>query len=328
MSWDILGHTWAVELLKAHIIQGKIRHAYLFTGPQGVGRRTLALRLAQAINCITPPSPGEACLVCSACTRIGRSQHPDLDIIEAEREGGVIKVEQIRELQHRLSLAPYEARYRVALLRRFEEANNFTANALLKTLEEPAQQVVLMLTAESAEMVLPTITSRCEVIRLRPVPVDILQVDLQRVLEISEEQAGVLAHLSGGCPGNAKRLYEQPDRLEKRRTWLEDHRDLLSARLLKRFAYAYTISNDRENLRDYLHILLSMWRDILMIESGVRTHLYNPDRQDEIEQIASSLDIKCTRGVVSGIERTLRMLEHNVNPRLAVEILLMDLPRI
>lgn len=327
MSWDILGHSWAVDLLTAHIIKGEVRHAYLFTGPQGVGRRTLALRMAQAINCITPPSPGEACQTCSACTRIERGQHPDLDIIAAEREGGIIKVDQIRELQRHLSLAPYEARYRVALLRRFEEANDSASNALLKTLEEPAGQVVLMLTAESSERLLPTITSRCEVIRLRPVPPEILKVDLVKKLGIPEEQAGVLAHLSGGCPGYAKRLHDQPELLEKRQAWLDDHHNLLSSSLFKRFTYAFTISSDRENLRDYLHVLLSLWRDVLLIATGVRTHLYNPDRLEEIEQLASALGMETARGVVAGIERTLRILERNVNPRLAVEILFMDMPR-
>lgn len=328
MTWNIIGHAWAVDLLKAHVIQGEIRHAYLFTGPQGVGRRTLALRLAQAINCIKPPSPGEACQKCSNCTRLAKSHHPDLDIVVAEREGGIIKVEQIRELQYRLSLAPYEARYRMALLQRFEEANNFTANALLKTLEEPPEKVVLMLTAENSEQLLPTITSRCEVIRLRPVPADILREDLQQILGITSEQAGVLTYLSGGCPGYARRLHDQPERLEKRRTWLEDHRILLSANLVKRFEYAFTISNDRGNLWDFLHILLSYWRDVLLIATGVQTHLYNPDRMQEIEQLAHKFGIETAHRVVAGIERTLRMLERNINPRLAIEILLMDMPHI
>jgi DNA polymerase III subunit delta' len=327
MSWDILGHKWAVDLLKAHVVQGEVRHAYLFTGPQGVGRRTLALRLAQAINCITPPSPGEACQVCTVCTRIWRGLHPDLEIVSAEREGGIIKVDQIRELQHRLSLAPYEARYRVALLQRFEEANDSASNALLKTLEEPPQQVVIMLTAESSDRLLPTISSRCEVIQLRAVPPDILQEELQHTLGIAAEQAGVLANLSGGCPGYAKQLHEQPDRIEKRQIWLDDHHNLLSANLFTRFVYAYSISKDRENLRDFLHILLSFWRDVLLIATGVRTHLYNPDRLGEIENLATTLGMDTAHSVVAGIERTLRLLERNVNTRLAVEILFMEMPR-
>src|SRR5574342_647685 len=137
MPWDLLGHEWAARLLTEHIAGGRLRHAYLFTGPRGVGRRTLALRLAQAVNCLQPPAPGVPCGACSACVRMERMQHPDLAVIQAETEGGVLKVEGVRDLQHSLSLAPYEARYRIALLLRFEEANPSAANALLKTLEEP-----------------------------------------------------------------------------------------------------------------------------------------------------------------------------------------------
>src|SRR5512134_321271 len=104
MPWDLIGHEWAARLLSRHVEQGRLRHAYLFTGPQGVGRRTLALRLAQAVNCTQPPAPGEPCGVCTTCERIGRIQHPDLALIQAEGEGGVLKVEKIREIQRSLAL--------------------------------------------------------------------------------------------------------------------------------------------------------------------------------------------------------------------------------
>lgn len=328
MSWRIIGHQWAVDLLKAHVIKGEVRHAYLFTGPQGVGRRTLALRMAQVLNCIAPLSPGEACLECNQCTRIEHMRHPDVEVIVAEREGGIIKVDQVRELQHRLSLAPYESNYRIAILQRFEEANESASNALLKTLEEPNPQVVLMLTSESVERLLATISSRCEVIRLRPVPIDEINGNLQARLNISEDRASLLAHLSGGCPGYAIRLHERPEQLERRNKWLNEHYELLSSGRLTRFAYAYAISNDRENLRDLLHVLLSVWRDILHRAAGAKTPLFNPDRGFEIDQLASSLGLETARQVVSEIERTIGLLERNVNSRLAAEVLLMNIPQI
>src|SRR5512137_425446 len=104
MNWDLLGHEWAVNLLRENVVRGQVRHAYLFTGPQGVGRRTLALRLAQALNCLRPPEPGVPCRGCRACLQIERMQHPDLAVVQAEVQGGTLKVEQIRELQHILSL--------------------------------------------------------------------------------------------------------------------------------------------------------------------------------------------------------------------------------
>jgi DNA polymerase-3 subunit delta' len=255
-------------------------------------------------------------------------QHPDVEVIKAEREGGIIKVDQIRELRHRLSLAPYESNYRIAILQRFEEANESASNALLKTLEEPAPQVVLMLTSESVERLLATISSRCEVIRLKPVPIDVIKESLQARLGVSDDHAGLLAHLSGGRPGYAIRLHENPEQLERRNMWLNEHYELLSSGRLTRFAYAYAISNDREKLRDLLHVLLSVWRDILHRAAGAKTPLFNPDRAIEIDQLASSLGLETACRVVAEIERTIILLERNVNSRLAVEVLLMNIPQI
>jgi len=249
MNWDLLGHDWAVDLLREHVVKGRLRHAYLFTGPQGVGRRTLALRLAQAINCPQPPSPGEPCRTCRTCKQIEQMQHPDLSIVQAEVEGGTLKVEQVRELQRSLSLTPYEARYRVAILLRFEEANPSASNALLKTLEEPAPQVVLILTAESAEALLPTIVSRCEVLRLRPSPVEQVSQALQARPGMTAEQADLLAHIAAGRVGYALRLSETPELLEQRRAWLDDHQRLLAASRVERFAYAEAIAKDKDALR-------------------------------------------------------------------------------
>ncbi|MEJ5201447.1 MAG: DNA polymerase III subunit delta', partial [Anaerolineales bacterium] len=203
MTWNVLGHEWAAQLLKQHMIRNAVRHAYLFTGPEGVGRRTLALRFAQALNCLYPPVPGDPCGTCQICQQTGRMEMADLSIVQSEPDSHTIKIEQVRDLQHTLSLAPYQARYRVAVLLRFEEATAAAQNALLKTLEEPPQKVVLLLTADAAENLLPTIVSRCEVLRLRPLAIEQLAEALQTDWEISNDEARKLAHLANGRPGYA-----------------------------------------------------------------------------------------------------------------------------
>jgi DNA polymerase-3 subunit delta' len=326
MNWDLLGHDWAVDLLREHVAKGNLRHAYLFTGPQGVGRRTLALRLAQAINCPQPPAPGDPCRACRTCKQIEQMQHPDLSIVQAEAEGGTLKVEQVRELQRSLALTPYAARYRVAILLRFEEAHPSAANALLKTLEEPAPQVVLAVTAESAEALLSTIVSRCEVLRLRPSPVEQVSQGLQAHWGLAAEQASFLAHISGGRVGYALRLSEDPERLKQRQAWLDDHRRLLSASRVERFAYADGIYKDKDAVRQTLNTWLSLWRDILLRAGGVSTPPINVDREDDIQALAEQIELPEAQRVVSAIERTQNLLERNVNTRLATEVLLMDLP--
>ena len=178
-NWNLIGHEWAVDMLKKHVANGTTRHAYLFAGPPGLGRRTLALRFAQALNCQTPVEAGIPCQECRDCWQIAAMQHADLTVIQADSEGGTLKVDQIREARRSLTLKPDQAAYRVALFLRFQEANDNAANALLKTLEEAPSYAVLILTADNAEQLLPTIVSRCEVLRLRPLSLAQVQSALE-----------------------------------------------------------------------------------------------------------------------------------------------------
>jgi DNA polymerase-3 subunit delta' len=328
MDWGLIGHEWAVDLLADHVAHGRERHAYLLTGPQGVGKRTLALRFAQSLNCFNSKEPGKPCRVCSSCKKMETMQHPDLTVVEAEQQGGVLRIDQVREMQHNLSLAPYEAKYRIALLLRFEEANQNTANALLKTLEEPPQQVVVILTASSAENLLPTIVSRCEVIRLRSLSIDETSKGLQQTRGIPAEPADRLAHISGGRPGYAIRLYEQPQLLEQRLSWLEDLFQVLSSSRGERFAMAMEMSKDNESIRNKLQVWLSLWRDVLLDSTGITHSLTNQDHSAQVKCLAQHITLNEVQNYIQSVAKTLDYLDHNVNTRLALEVLLMDFPRI
>jgi DNA polymerase-3 subunit delta' len=328
MDWGMIGHEWAVDLLAAHVAQGRERHAYLITGPQGVGRRTLALRFAEALNCVKPPLPGQPCRKCSTCKRIEVMQHPDLTVVEAEHEGEVLKIDQVREIQHSLSLAPYEARYRVALILRFEEAHSAAANAMLKTLEEPPPQVIVILTAKSEESLLPTIVSRCEVLRLRPLSVDETARGLQTIKGVPQEVADKLAHISDGRPGYAIRLYEQPRLLEQRQFWLEELIRLLASSRGERFAFAKQCVDDKEALRGQLQVWLTFWRDALIYAAGITDPITNLDYLPHIKTLADEIGLHKAQFYVNSIESTMDRIDRNVNARLALEVLLMDFPRI
>lgn len=326
-NWNLLGHEWAVDLLRQHVRQGEVRHAYLLAGPAGLGRRTLAIRLAQALNCPTPLAPGEPCLTCRVCRQIEALQHPDLTVVQAENEGGILKVDQIREARRALSLKPYQSPYRVALFLRFQEANENAANALLKTLEEAPPYAVLLLTADNPESLLPTVVSRCEVLRLRPLPLATIEADLiERGLEA--EQARLIAHLSAGRPGYARRLASDEHLLETRQQRLHDLLTLLPASRLARFAYAEKLAKDKDALRQTLFIWLSCWRDVLLRAAQANTPITNVDQSMQIEFLAGQITLPTARRVIVEIEQAVERLEHNVNPRLLLEVLLLDLPRI
>jgi len=331
MSWDILGHEWAVDMLRQHIAGGQLRHAYLFTGPKGVGRRTMALRFAQAINCPKPKSPGVPCRECRICKQIEAMQQADLSVVQAEIEGGVIKVGSVRELRHALSLTPYEAPYRIALLLRFEEANDNAQNALLKTLEEPNPRVVLLLTADMAEHLLPTIESRCEVLRLRPMPLE----ELAKALEergTAADEARTLAHISGGKPGTALRLLAEPQLQEGRRVWLDKLLELMQATRRARFAFTgqKTRGQERgdvkEDLREGLTHWLSFWRDVLLVASGSDAPLTNLDYAEDIQRAAKGMDVEASSKQVKTHQKALSRI-YTANLRLLLEALLLGFPK-
>lgn len=327
-NWDLLAHAWAVRLLQGQIASGRLRHAYLFTGPAGVGRCTLALRLAQAQNCTNPPALGEFCGACRACRGFAAMQHPDLLLLERQEGDRDIKVGAVRELTRSLSRTPLEARFQVALLLNVEQASEEAANALLKTLEEPSPSVLLCLTAVDIDSLPETIVSRCEVIRLRPAPIGQLAQELTAQLNVDPERAELLASLSGGRPGLALHLHAQPDALEQRTEWLQACQQLLSARRVERFAFAEQASKDREGLRSLLVVWLSFWRDVLLLSARSSARVSNPDWEQQLSALAQRLTPQAVRLSVKAIERTLEQLTTNVNTRLALEVLLLDLPNL
>lgn len=326
-NWNLTGHEWAVDMLKKHISNGTTRHAYLFSGPPGLGRRTLALRFAQALNCQTPTSAGIPCGTCRDCKQIQSMHHADLSIVQADVEGGTLKVDQIREVRKILTYKPYQSKYRVALFLRFHEANDSAANALLKTLEEAPSYAVLILTADNPEQLLPTIISRCEVLRLRPLTIDEVKRDLEN-RGIENGRAKLIAHISGGRPGYARRLVEDDLLLEKRDERLNDLLTLLPASRVEKFKYADLLAKDKDSMRQTILFWLSYWRDVMLRTAQAASPLVNVDRNVEIEDIATRMDLSSARRVVSRMEEALEKMERNVNSRMLAEVLLLDLPKI
>lgn len=326
MSWNLTGHEWAEQLLAQHIRNGDLRHAYLITAAPGTGRRSLALELAKAVNCLTPPAPGEFCDECRSCKQISRLQHPDLSIVEPQGDGNLIKVDQVRQLQHSLSLAPYEAHYRVALLRNFQFANANAQNALLKTLEEAPRQVLLLLTADSAENVLPTIASRCEILRLRPLAIASLETALVLRWKFTREDARLYAHLSGGRPGTALSLASDSQGLEKRSSWLDEFVRLFEMNLRERFAYAETINRARDPLRSQLQTWLTYARDLFLLCSHSDAPLTHIDREVELKQLSSRFSPADILDIIKALQNSLEVLDQNANLRLVTDTLMLDLP--
>ncbi|MEA1976464.1 MAG: DNA polymerase III subunit delta' C-terminal domain-containing protein, partial [Chloroflexota bacterium] len=282
---------------------------------------------------------GEFCGKCRACQFIQRKQFPDLHIVEAEDVGGILKVEQIRELQHQLALSPYEGKRRVALLLRFHEANDNAANALLKTLEEPAPKVVMLLTAQSKETLLPTISSRCEILQLRDVSRDQIEEALVERGE-GHEKAALLARLAAGRPGWAFHYASNPELLDARTEHLEDLINLIKTDRLERFKHIERLTRawEQERKRGGKHPRLralgalehwvSLWRDAMMLAYDATAEQRNIDRAQDIKMLVNALPPEQISEILGKLEQAKRDLQKNANVRLVMENLMLDLPRI
>jgi DNA polymerase-3 subunit delta' len=336
MSWNLMGHEWAVDLLSEHIRSDGVRHAYLFTGPAGVGKRTLALRFAQAMACKNPPSPGEFCGACRPCKMITQQQFPDLAVLQAETVGGEMKVDVVRELQHTLSLTPYESNRRIAVLLRFHEANENAQNAMLKTLEEAPGQSILLLTADTPENLLPTIVSRCELLRLRPLSVDPLADQLQKSLNIHLTQALALARISGGRPGNALQLHADPELSANRKLWMDHLLSLLGETMAERFDFVekqVKLRNSSKEERDQLRLReafifwQSLWRDVLLQSSHMGEEIANVDYRPQVEKLAASVNAVQAGEQITRLETVSNRLG-SANMQLLIESLVLSLPAV
>lgn len=322
--WSVVGHEWAVALLRRSLAEGRVGHAYLITGSPQIGKTTLARTFAQALTCTHPQVTERPCGACRACRLVSEGNHPDVRIIEPE--GAYLKIGQIRALQHQVALSPVEGRWKVYILREMERATTEAANALLKTLEEPPSHAVLLLTAGEVEALLPTIVSRCQPIPLRPLHRQTVEKALVERWQVSPEQASLLARLAGGRLGWAVEAGQKPFVLERRSQRLKELQELMGQGRAERFAYAEKLSRDSATLREVMSLWLTWWRDLLLLVHSSTASLTHQDHSENLHRLAVKLQPEQARQAVEAIRTAIRGLDSHVNARLTAEVLMLNLP--
>lgn len=319
---DILGQERVLEYLQAALRRGRLAHAYLFLGPGGVGKESVARALAAALNCTEPLEDGDACGHCPSCQRLAAGTNPDFWVIFPSSEGRQpqIKIEQIREFRRLTAYPPMAGGWRVALIKPAEALNDAAANSLLKTLEEPPAQHLLILTAGVEADLFPTIVSRCQKLAFTPLPYPLITEELER-RGVAPAQATLLAALSGGSLGRALAL-EPEDLLKQRQQVLTDLEALSQGNATTALDWAQGLAKAPAATDNFL-VLTQLWyRDLLLLSWGAPERLLaHQDRLPELQAEAASNQRDAWLAKLAALNEAQRHLRANLNPELTLDLL-------
>ena len=334
--WQVVGQTRAVSLLQHSLERGTLAHAYLLVGPRHVGKMTLALNLAQALNCEAVERP---CGECASCQKIALNKHADIQIIglsqnedsaEAKSQAE-ISINQIREIQHSSSLPPFEGKYKIFIIDGAEFLSSEAANCLLKTLEEPVDKVVFILLTANDRLLPATVVSRCQQLELPPPATGEVEAALCSGWGVEQLRAKLLARLSRGCLGWAILAASGDDLLQQRTEKLDRLLNIINADYEERFTYVAQFvalfRKNRELVQEILDLWLDWWRDLMLVKVGCGDSITNVDLEAILVNIAGGYSLAQIRGFIDSIQAAGEQLRQNANPQLVLEVLMLSMPR-
>ncbi|NLT95137.1 MAG: DNA polymerase III subunit delta' [Clostridia bacterium] len=329
---DIRGQDTAIQMLKNCIINKHVSHAYLFQGPEGVGKKAVALAFAQALNCLDLQtdqslpvlswSEIDGCGCCLSCRKAQKGNHPDIHVIEPEKY--TIKIEQIRKLRGSVFYKCYEGLYKVIIIDGAHYMTIEAANSLLKVLEEPPENTVFILVSSEPGKLPDTIISRCQQIQFQPLSTHIIEELLK---DNRPEQGGDLAlaaGLAGGSLAKARELLEGGEILIQRQETLEFIQKVWERSWSEIILWCEKWDKEKQKVKNILEILGFWYRDLLVYRTTGREEiLINQDYLADIKRCTLSLT-KINNALLL-INKSIKQLEYNVSPRLTLEVFFMNL---
>jgi DNA polymerase III subunit delta' len=329
-AWDIVGHDHAITTLRRAISSQRVRHAYLLTGPEHIGKTLLARRLAQTMLCTGGPDPAltpeSPCQTCLACRKVLHNNHPDVHYITRPPDKQFILIDQVRALQSDTSRKTLEGRRNIFIIEGMHEMNIQAANCLLKTLEEPEPDVLLLLTAPDPGLLLPTILSRVQQIPMHLLTTSQVRAALQERWQVADEDAALISALAAGRMGWAVQAAEDDDLLRERQTHLETLTRVPSLSTVQRFDIAQKLSTEGDKIKGMLELWVLWWRDLIFAANNCPDLVVNVDMRPLLQKQAAKISSLESTRVIRTIQRTLEALDQNVNARMALEVLMLDVP--
>ncbi len=313
---EILGHDHVIDMLRRSLLAGRLAHAYIFEGPAGTGRRKTAIAMIQTLFCREKRS--DACGICSACRKVAAGNHADIHLLAPLPDKKDIVIDQIRELQYLLSLRPYEAERKVCLVEPADRMNTSSANSFLKTLEEPPGNALIVLLTENADSLLPTIRSRCQLVRFAPLASEHIASILLKT-GVDEVVASVNAEMSGGSMTRAM-LLENDGVMEQRELLLGYMEKFDLNRIKTIFDASEKLSGTREDSLAILDTLLSFMRDVVLMLAGDEG-ITNSNLRGRLAGFSRKITLDRGVELAEEIARTRAFVLNNANVKLAFDAL-------
>ncbi len=314
----IIGQDGPISILRRALATGRLAHAYLFEGIEGVGKKATALALIEAVFC----GREDGCGTCPSCRKMAARQHPDLHLLEPD--GAFIKIDQIRDLQKELAYRPFEAPKKACIIDGAERLNQAAGNALLKTLEEPPGNALIILVTAQVSGVLPTILSRCQRLHFQSLPEEAIAAYLTEN-GIDGEPARIAASLAGGSMKKALEIGKDTA-LGDRKQFLERLSGLSLLEITPLFSAAEELAADKEKAMELLELLTSFLRDVLLLKGG-GDGIVNADLMPLLEREAGRLSQTRVMERIGHVGEARQALLRNVNARLTLEVLFMRLAK-
>ncbi len=323
----LIGHDAVLKHIRSAVSAGRVSHAYLVEGAEGAGKKTLAGQFAMALLCKAPEN-GEPCGRCDSCRVFLSGNHPDMHYIRPG-EKGTLPVQRIREeLVQDMEILPYYAGRKIYIVERAHLMNAQAQNALLKTIEEPPAYGVILLLAESVQSFLPTVRSRCVLLRLLPLPEEKVRKILTGRYGVEESTARACAALCGGSVGQALRLAGSEDFIRLRERWMEWLSGLARQETWEVLARAKALEEDKAVIEDVLRMMQIWFRDLIILrETGSLSGCVCRDLDAKLESSANLYEIPELYRKIEVLEDAKKKLSHNVNYGLWSDWLLVELSR-
>ncbi|TCO78625.1 DNA polymerase III subunit delta' [Marinisporobacter balticus] len=322
---DIIGQEKTVNYFKRAISNEKIAHAYIFEGPSGIGKVAIATAFAKGIQCKNYHE--DACNICISCLKVNGNNHPDIKMIEPE--GKSIKNKQIEEMQQDLLRKPYEGNKKIYIIKHANQMTVSAQNRLLKTLEEPPQYAVILLMSANSNSFLPTIKSRCQILKFNRMGQNDIEQILTSKYGMNQEEGRVLAAFSDGILGKAIQLKESDVFRIKREETIEVIENVLKKDPLVAFDAVEFFQKYKDDINEILDYILFWFRDLLMlIQTGSDKFLINMDKKNTLQKHRGHIAYERIGNIINIIEKTKNDIKANVNFQLAIEMMLLTIQEV